>query len=67
MSPTGIVRRLDPLGRIVLPVELRRELGFETKDSIEVYIKGEYIVLTKNISQCYLCGSTDDVLLFEEK
>ena len=67
MKSTGIVRRLDALGRIVLPIELRREFGLGNKDPIEIYVNGEYIIVTKDVPRCYLCGSTDDVLLFKNK
>ena len=46
MKSTGIVRKVDELGRIVLPMELRKTLGVETKDSIEIYVEGDQIILT---------------------
>ena len=47
MKATGIVRPVDPLGRVVIPVELRRNLGIKTDDSLEVFVDGEYIMLKK--------------------
>lgn len=50
MKSTGIVRKVDELGRVVLPKELRRTLGIEEKDPVEIYIDGDKIIL-KNICQ----------------
>lgn len=47
MKSTGIVRKIDELGRIVLPIELRRSLGIEVKDPVEIFIEGEQIILRK--------------------
>lgn len=67
MKSTGIVRRLDQLGRIVLPMELRRTMDLETKDPIEIYVDGESIVLKKYEPACFLCGEADDVISFKGK
>ncbi|RIW37346.1 AbrB/MazE/SpoVT family DNA-binding domain-containing protein [Bacillus salacetis] len=47
MKSTGIVRKVDELGRVVIPIELRRTLGIEVKDSLEIYVDDEKIILTK--------------------
>ena len=47
MKSTGIVRKVDELGRIVLPIELRRTLGIEEKDRIEIFVEGESVILRK--------------------
>ena len=47
MKATGIVRKVDELGRIVLPIELRRTLNIEIKDPLEIYVDGESIMLKK--------------------
>ena len=47
MKSTGIVRKVDELGRIVLPIELRRTLDIAEKDAIEIYVDGESIILKK--------------------
>lgn len=47
MKSTGIVRKVDELGRIVLPIELRRTLGIDVKDLLEIYVEGSSIVLKK--------------------
>ncbi len=61
MKATGIVRPVDPLGRVVIPVELRRNLGIRTDDSLEVFVDGEYIMLKKYEPACIFCGDAKDV------
>lgn len=61
MKSTGIVRRIDELGRIVLPIELRRTLDIEIKDPMEIYIEGNKIVLKKYCDACVFCGGKDDL------
>lgn len=58
MKSTGIVRNLDSLGRIVIPMELRRTLNIDSNAAIEIYTDGERIVLQKHGAGCSLCGST---------
>lgn len=55
MRDTGIVRKIDELGRIVLPIELRREMGIEEKDTLSILIDGEHIVLKKHSPSCFIC------------
>ena len=52
MKSTGIVRKVDELGRIVLPIELRRTLDIAEKDAIEIYVDGESIILKKYEPTC---------------
>ena len=47
LKSTGIVRKADSLGRIVLPIELRRTLGISERDSMEIFVEGNSIVLKK--------------------
>ncbi|MBR0127132.1 MAG: AbrB/MazE/SpoVT family DNA-binding domain-containing protein [Firmicutes bacterium] len=61
MKATGIVRKVDELGRIVLPIELRRTLNIEIKDPLEIYVDGESIMLKKYQPACIFCGSSDDI------
>lgn len=61
MKATGIVRKVDGLGRLVLPIELRKTLGIEIKDPIEIYVDGDQIVLKKYEPACVFCGSAEDV------
>jgi len=56
MKATGIVRKVDALGRIVLPIELRRTLGIEIRDSIEIFVKDDSIILRKYDPACVICG-----------
>ena len=61
MKSTGIVRKVDELGRIVLPIELRRTLDIEVKDSLEIYVDGSQIILKKYEPACIFCGNAKDV------
>ena len=67
MKSTGIVRRVDELGRIVLPIELRRTMGISEKDYLEIFTEHDQIVLKKYEPTCVFCGSAEDVFLFKEK
>ena len=67
MKTTGIVRQMDSLGRIVLPIELRRTLDIEQKDSLEIFVEGDRIVLKKYEATCVFCGSSEDILSFKGK
>lgn len=59
MKATGIVRRIDELGRIVIPMELRRTLDIKQKDPIEIFVQGDNIILKKYQPGCVFCGSQD--------
>lgn len=67
MKATGIVRRVDELGRIVLPIELRRTLGIAERDPLEIYVDGDAIVIKKYQSVCVFCGSAHDTVKFKGK
>ena len=67
MKSTGIVRKVDELGRIVLPIELRRTMNIEVKDSLEIYVDGDQIVLKKYEPSCIFCGNAKDVANFKGK
>ena len=67
MKATGIVRKVDELGRIVLPIELRRTLGIEIRDPLEIYVDGESIMLKKYQPACIFCGSSDNVVTYKGK
>lgn len=67
MKSTGIVRKVDELGRIVLPIELRRTLSIEEKDALEIYVDGENIILKKYEPACVFCGNAKDVTVFKNK
>jgi len=67
MKSTGIVRKVDELGRIVLPIELRRTLGIEERDALEIYVEGNTVILRKYQPSCVFCDSADDVVNFKGK
>lgn len=67
MKSTGIVRKVDELGRVVIPIELRRTLGISEKDSLEIYVDKERIVLRKYEPACIFCGNADNVTYFKNK
>jgi AbrB family transcriptional regulator, transcriptional pleiotropic regulator of transition state genes len=67
MKATGIVRKTDELGRIVLPIELRRVLNIEYKDGLEIFVDQDKIILRKYEPACVLCGNADDVGKFKGK
>ena len=67
MKSTGIVRKVDELGRIVLPIELRRTLDISERDSLEIYMDGTSIVLRKYQPACIFCDGANDVRLFRGK
>ena len=67
MKATGVVRKVDELGRVVLPIELRRNLGINEKDSLEIYVDGSQIILKKYDPACVFCGESAGVTLFKEK
>lgn len=67
MKSTGIVRKVDELGRIVLPIELRRTLDIDVKDSLEIYVDGSQIILKKYEPACVFCGNAKDVINFKGK
>lgn len=67
LKSTGIVRKVDELGRIVIPIELRRTLGIGEKDALEIYVDGERIILKKYEPACIFCGNAEKVVYFKEK
>lgn len=67
MKTTGIVRKVDELGRIVLPIELRRTLDIEERDSLEIYLDGDKIILGKYMPACLFCGSSDELVKYKGK
>ena len=67
MKSTGIVRKVDELGRIVLPIELRRTLDIAEKDSLEIYMDGPSIVLKKYQPTCVFCDESKDITVFRGK
>ena len=62
MRATGIVRKLDVLGRAVIPMELRRRLKIDAFDPIEISVDRDMLILTKYYPKCVFCGGTEDVI-----
>ncbi len=67
MKATGIVRKVDELGRIVLPIEMRRTLDIAEKDALEIYVEGSSVILRKYKPSCIFCDSSKDVTDFRGK
>lgn len=67
LKSTGVVRKLDELGRLVIPIELRRTLNINEKDALEIFMNGEQIILRKYTPGCVLCNSLDQLHVIEGK
>lgn len=67
MKSTGIVRKIDELGRIVLPIELRNTMGIKIKDGLEIFVDDNKIILKKYEPTCAFCGNADNVTYFKGK
>lgn len=67
MNSTGIVRRADELGRVVLPMELRRTLDIAEKDALEIYVNGANIILKKYEPACIFCNEAKHITNYKGK
>ena len=67
MKATGITRKIDELGRIVIPIEIRNTLNIESRDSLEIFTDGDKIILSKYEPNCLFCHATDNVVFFNGK
>lgn len=67
MKSTGIIRRMDELGRVVIPIELRNQFNIAEKDPIEIYVDGSSIILKKFEPNCIFCGNTKNLVTYKEK
>ena len=67
MKSTGIVRKVDELGRIVLPIEMRLTLDIGEKDALEIYVEGSSVILKKYKPSCVFCDATKDITVFKGK
>jgi len=67
VKSTGIVRKVDELGRVVLPIELRRTLDIAEKDALEIYVDGATIILRKYEPACIFCDSAKDITVYKGK
>lgn len=67
MKSTGIIRKVDELGRIVLPIELRRTLDIAERDELEIFMENDRIVLQKFEPACIFCGSVRSLATYRGK
>ena len=67
MKSTGVVRQLDTLGRIVLPIELRRTMDIGVKDMLEIFVEDDQIILKKYHPSCIFCSDARDVTPYKGK
>ena len=67
MKSTGIIRKVDELGRIVLPIELRRTLDISEHDEMEIFIDGDQVILRKFEHNCVFCGSSQNLVQYKGK
>lgn len=67
MKSTGIVRRVDELGRIVIPMEIRKTLGIAEKDPLEIFVDGEQIILRKYQASCIFCDEAENLEVYKGK
>ena len=67
MKSTGIIRKVDDLGRIVLPIELRRMLDIAERDELEIYIENDHIILQKFEPACIFCGGARGLVTYRDK
>lgn len=67
MKSTGIVRKIDNLGRVVLPIELRRIFDIDKEDPVEIFVDDNYIMLKKYQPACIFCNDAKDVVNFRGK
>ena len=67
MKSTGVVRKIDELGRIVIPKEVRKKLEIDIKDSVEIYVEGNAILLKKFEPGCIFCGNSRNLNTYKDK
>lgn len=67
MKSTGIVRNLDQLGRIVIPIEMRKQFDLGEKDPVEIYIEDNKIILKKHEPNCVFCGESQNIFSYKGK
>ena len=67
MKSVGIIRNLDELGRIVIPIEIRKALNIKEKDLIEISTDNDSIILKKKENACVFCNSMNNLIEFNSK
>jgi transcriptional pleiotropic regulator of transition state genes len=61
------VRRIDELGRIVIPVEIRKRFGIADHDKLEISVQGDVIMLARPRTECVFCGSQEELSIFRDR
>ncbi len=67
MKSSAITRQLDALGRVVIPVEMRRNLNIGTRDFVEIYSEDDRIIVKKAGENCIFCGGSENLLMFRDR
>lgn len=67
MKSTGIIRKVDELGRVVIPIELRNQFNIAEKDALEIFVDGSCIILKKYEPNCIFCGATKKLISYNDK
>lgn len=67
MTSTGIVRKIDSLGRVVLPIELRRSFDIDKEDPVEIFVEDNYIMLKKYQPSCIFCNDAKSIVTYKGK
>lgn len=67
MKSTGIIRKVDELGRVVVPIEIRNKLNINVKDEVEIYVDGSSIILKKFEPNCIFCGGKKNLIEYKDK
>ena len=67
MKSTGIIRKIDELGRVVIPKEIRKKLEINEKDPVEIYVESRSIVLKKVEDGCVFCGKNTNLITYRDK
>ncbi len=67
MKSTGIIRKVDDLGRVVLPIEFRRVLDISDRDELEIFLENDQIILQKYEPVCVFCGGSQELVSFNRK
>lgn len=67
MKATGIIRKVDELGRVVIPIEIRNKFNINVKDELEIYVDSSSIILKKYEPNCVFCGNSKNLVEYKGK
>lgn len=67
MKFTGVIRPIDELGRVVLPIELRKSMNIKKKDLLEIFVEGSHIILKRHQDSCIFCDSTENLVEYKNQ